>query len=334
MQPTESNESLGIYLKRSREEKNVSIEQVAYATRISLKMLRALEEDDHTALPASTFVRGYLQAYAKYVRLDTQDLLLRYQHHLATAPDAKRGAIRSHYLYVRERYQEKRRLVLVIVLFATMLAVAGTYFFLKSQREKRKQLAKTAEQIQKSEEAKPEITAPLLDTSATKGEPAKPAAPDKKAAEPEKAPPAPETKAPETKAPEAKAPEVKAEPAPAPPPPALPGESKNYALSLKAKEDVWLRFQTDSDEVRDLTLRTGKTMVLRANKVIKIFSGNLNAMTASLNGKELPNMASSKGVKSIVLPESEAGNYPPPLFPQFQPKLPGDGASQNSTKSP
>ena len=84
----EMNESLGSYLRRAREEKNVSVEQVAYATRISLKMLRALEEDDHTALPAPTFVRGYLQAYAKYVRIDTQDLLLRYQHHLATAPDA------------------------------------------------------------------------------------------------------------------------------------------------------------------------------------------------------------------------------------------------------
>jgi cytoskeletal protein RodZ len=152
LENNEMNESLGVFLKKAREEKNVSIEQVAYATRISLKMLRALEEDDHTALPAPTFVRGYLQAYAKYVRLDSQDLLLRYQHHLATAPDNKRGAIRSHYLYVRERYQEKRRMIFVIVLFAVLLSVAGAYIFLKSQRDKHKRLAKTAEQIQKSEE--------------------------------------------------------------------------------------------------------------------------------------------------------------------------------------
>ena len=129
----EMKESLGAHLKRAREEKNISIEQVAYATRISLKMLRALEEDDHTVLPAPTFVRGYLQAYAKYVRIDTQDLLLRYQHHLATAPESKRGALRSHYLYVRERYQEKRRLIFVIVLFAVMLSAAGAYFFQKTR---------------------------------------------------------------------------------------------------------------------------------------------------------------------------------------------------------
>ncbi len=212
----EMNESLGTYLKRSREGKNVSIEQVAYATRISLKMLRALEDDDHTSLPAPTFVRGYLQAYAKYVRLDTQDLLLRYQHHLATVPDSKRGAIRSHYLYVRERYQEKRRLVLVIALFALMLTVAGAYFFLKAQREKRKHLGKMAEMIQKSEEAKPTATATSVttstptetETSASKN--TTKAVTDKKAAEPAPIEPPPP-------------PAVVPPPAPTPPPPPPPG---------------------------------------------------------------------------------------------------------------
>ncbi len=319
---TEINESLGHYLKRSREEKNVSIEQVAYATRISLKMLRALEDDDHTALPASTFVRGYLQAYAKYVRMDTQDLLLRYQHHLATAPDAKRGAIRSHYLYVRERYQEKRRLVLVIVLFATMLSVAGTYFFLKSQREKRKHLARTAEQIQKSEAAPSEAPAKAADSAeqpakaASKEEPKPEPKPEEKKAEAAKAEPKPEPKAPEPPPPPVAA---KVE-TPPPPPPAEAGQSKNYVLNLKASEDVWFRYQTDEDDVKDLTLRSGKMLILRANKVVKIFSGNLNALKATLNGQEMPKLAKAMGTKSVVLPESESANYPLPLFPQFQAK--------------
>lgn len=322
MQSTEINESLGHYLKRSREEKNVSIEQVAYATRISLKMLRALEEDDHTALPASTFVRGYLQAYAKYVRIDTQDLLLRYQHHLATAPDAKRGAIRSHYLYVRERYQEKRRLVLVIVLFAAMLGVAGTYFFLKSQREKRKHLAKTAEQIAKSEP----VTEPAVSTAVELAVPPKTEAKMETKAE-AKTETKVETKT-EVKA-EAKAPPppppappaVETKTAVAPPPPAAAsGPQKNFVLTLRANDDVWFRYQTDTDDVKDLTLRAGKTMVLRADKVVKIFSGNLNAMKATLNGQEIAALAKATGVKSVVLPESEAPNYPLPLFPQFQTK--------------
>jgi len=89
-------ESLGSYLKRVREEKGISIEQVAYATRISLKMLAALEDDDHSALPAPTFVRGYLQAYAKDGHIDTQELRVRYQHHRAVAPETKRANLHSH----------------------------------------------------------------------------------------------------------------------------------------------------------------------------------------------------------------------------------------------
>ncbi len=353
MQPShEMNESLGTYLKRARAEKNVSIEQVAYSTRISLKMLRALEEDDHTSLPAPTFVRGYLQAYAKYVRLDTQDLLLRYQHHLATAPDAKRGAIRSHYLYVRERYQEKRRLVLVIVLFATMLSMAGAYSFLKAQREKHKRLAKTAEQIQKNDDLKPMIPPNIAAANFVTKETPKalePIVPERstqnvaKEIQPEKLPEAPEAVKPPKKQPIVSAPvEPVALPAPKPapvlPPVSAPDtkiteanlpadaarpkatETKTYHLLLKANEDVWFRFQTDEDEVKDLTLRNGKVMTLRANKVIKIFSGNLGAIKATLNGSEIASLAGTKGIKSVVLPENEAANYKLPLFPQFQAK--------------
>ena len=47
---TEENESLGGYLKRERKKRDISLEQVSYATRISLKMLSALEEDTHDVL--------------------------------------------------------------------------------------------------------------------------------------------------------------------------------------------------------------------------------------------------------------------------------------------
>lgn len=372
----ENLESLGAYLKKSREEKNVSIEQVAYATRISLKMLRALEEDDHTVLPAPTFVRGYLQAYAKYVRIDTQDLLLRYQHHLATAPDTKKGAIKSHYLYVRERYQEKRQLVLVIVLFATMLSVAGTYFLLKAKRERNKALAKQAEQIQKTDEANPTpsplllasttgtatgtatvssiatasatATATAKETVATKPAPPAPAPAPTPPPPPPAAvvtpPPAPVTPPPPVNPP--LNPPVK-KPEPALAEPAAPqaverpkDEARTYNVLLKASEDVWLRFQADDEPVRDLTLRQGKAMMLRADRVVKIFSGNLGAIKATMNGAAVENLASEPKSKSAVLPASETSKYPLPLFPQFQtktsaPKAPSEakptsGAPQDS----
>lgn len=349
------HEDLGSYLKRMRDERNISIEQVAYATRISLKMLRALEENDHTALPAPTFVRGYLQAYAKYAKLDAQDLLLRYQHQLATAPDTKKGAIRSHYLYVRERYQEKRRLVLVIVLFVAMLSVAGTYFLLKAKRERNKLLAQQAEQILKntatetatattapapgSTETKLDATAATTTAGATSttgtvaatatGSTSTSTAANASATSTNAAiskttasATAAATSTVATTAPKpTEAPKVDPklnEPVP-PQPVARTDEKKAYNLLLKAEEDVWIKFQTDQDEVKDLTLRAGKAMMLRANSVIKIFSGNLGALKATMNGAAISSLATGNRSKSVVLPESEASKYPLPLFPPANP---------------
>lgn len=388
----ESQESLGAFLKTKREESNVSIEQVAYATRISLKMLRALEEDDHRALPAPTFVRGYLQAYAKYVRMDTQDLLLRYQHHLATAPDSKKGAIKSHYLYVRERYQEKRRLVLVLVLFVAMLAVAGTYFALKHKREKNKELARQAEQFQKSDGSAGAVN-PAAPAIAAGAAAQAPAATATSTASETSAPPAatatathtststvsatatstaakapgtvpedvvPPRKPVEDRAPSPTSPGIHAinpsvvipsaapsenrAPEPALKEPTAPktvaraeetptainsNEAKAHNVLIKASEDVWLRFQTDDEGVRDLTLRSGKAIMLRANKVVKIFSGNLGALSATLNGQAIA-LGGDKKAKSVVLPASEAPNYKLPLFPQFQSKPAAAAGAANS----
>ena len=238
-----------------------------------------------------------------------------------------------------------------------MLSVAGAFFFLKAQRDKHKRLAHTADLIQKSEEQKP--AAPVAESPLAR-EAAKPSekSPEKavpeaakvteppksaekvpepvaKASEPPKAPVAvaPPPPAPAPKAPEPPKPAVAATPPASAAEAAKPTGDKTYQVVLKASEDVWFRYQTDEDEVKDLTLRSGKTMVLRANKVVKIFSGNLGAFRASLNGKELGPLGATKGVKSAVLPESEAANYKLPLFPQFQAKHAAKAAdaTQNSS---
>lgn len=382
MQETQNEqESLGTYLKKMREDRGISIEQVAYATRISLKMLRALEEDDQTALPAATFVRGYLQAYAKYTKLDSQDLLQRYQTHLASTPDPKQGAIRSHYLYARERYQEKRRLVLVIVLFATMLSVAGTYFLLKAKREKNKQIAQQAEQILKTNP--PSLEAFGINTSsatATETKAAEAKTETKIEAKPEAKPTETalatkvaekiektETKKSETATKtntltatasatkttsvtasatatktatitatkEATATATATTTATSTSFDQSKSEKKAYNLLLKAETDVWLRFQTDGDAVKDLTLRAGKGLMLRGDKVIKIFSGNLKAFKATLNGAPLAVLSSDPKAKSAVIPESETGNYPLPLFPQFTaPATKTDSSKKEKTEAP
>jgi cytoskeleton protein RodZ len=76
---TDEIESLGHYLRRERERRNISLKEVASNTRVREYFLRAMEEDRYDLLPASTFVKGFLHSYARYLGLDPNEILLRFQ---------------------------------------------------------------------------------------------------------------------------------------------------------------------------------------------------------------------------------------------------------------
>ena len=68
-------ESLGERLKRGREEKNISLDDVVQATKINKGILTAIENDQSEFLPPVVFVRGFIRNYARYVGLDERELL-------------------------------------------------------------------------------------------------------------------------------------------------------------------------------------------------------------------------------------------------------------------
>ena len=70
---------LGQLLQETREQKGVSLEQVEEATRIRQKFLKALEEENYTALPAEAYVKGFLRNYALYLGLDPEEVLALYE---------------------------------------------------------------------------------------------------------------------------------------------------------------------------------------------------------------------------------------------------------------
>lgn len=71
-------ESIGTYLRRERELRGLSLEEVADTTRIPLRSLEQLEAGDYAELPGDTFVRGFLRAYARAVGLSADEALARY----------------------------------------------------------------------------------------------------------------------------------------------------------------------------------------------------------------------------------------------------------------
>ena len=67
---------MGEKLRQAREERGISISEVAEQTRISPMYLESIEEDNYKPLPGGIFNKGFVKSYAKYVGLDEQEALL------------------------------------------------------------------------------------------------------------------------------------------------------------------------------------------------------------------------------------------------------------------
>ncbi len=73
----------GEELRRERILRQVTLEEIAAATRIQPRFLQALEEGNTAALPGGHFVRSFVRAYARHLGLDEERTLA---HYLAAEP--------------------------------------------------------------------------------------------------------------------------------------------------------------------------------------------------------------------------------------------------------
>ncbi len=67
--------SIGTQLRAAREAQSISLEEAAQVTRIKLHYLEALEADQFEDLPSTAQLRGFLRAYAEYLKIDAAELV-------------------------------------------------------------------------------------------------------------------------------------------------------------------------------------------------------------------------------------------------------------------
>src|ERR1700751_1342791 len=70
--------TFGERLKRERELREVTPEEVCKSTRIAPRFLEALENEQWDRLPGGVFGRGFVRSIARYLGLSEEDLLSEY----------------------------------------------------------------------------------------------------------------------------------------------------------------------------------------------------------------------------------------------------------------
>ena len=115
-------DSIGGLLKKERELRQISIEELAQTTRIPIRVLQNLEADRFEDLLGDVFVRGFVRSYARSLGIDKAPLLARYgAHHAPEEAPALMPAIAPPER--GRRYGVTCAVVVLLVLFTLALSV-------------------------------------------------------------------------------------------------------------------------------------------------------------------------------------------------------------------
>lgn len=74
----------GELLRQAREAKGLSINEIGLSLKISNRILSAIEQGDLSKLPAKTFLRGFVQSYAHYLKMNVEEVLEVFREEMGT----------------------------------------------------------------------------------------------------------------------------------------------------------------------------------------------------------------------------------------------------------
>lgn len=271
--------SAGVLLSNERVKRGISIQEAADYLKLSRKQVEALENDDYSSLPGTTFVRGFMRNYAKFLELDLEPIMAWLDSQVPnTAPDARPAAAVTPQgtTASTESHKEKDTAPATPAtanadtgsgiwkwLLPLLLVGAGLVWYQSQPSEATEantEAAAPAEAVAKE----PVATPPVAETAAT--------------------PPAPPAEAPQTSPPSAAA-------TPAVPPPvtattaaattttataapALPSNG-NHQLRLVMKQDSWMEIlDSKGERVVFGTQKAGKERIVEGTPPFKMTIGN------------------------------------------------------------
>ncbi len=270
--------SFGERLKRTRENRKITLEQVATATKISARMLKALEDEKFGELPGGIFNKGFVRSYARFLGIDEAQAVTDYLHASgeASQPPEAEGAELRAIAERKEKERERQRArdkglpwgltAAVLLLIALSLSVWGFY---SRERQNTQRVATHkptapagATEVQPAvPQSQPTLTA-VSDSSSS-------SQPNVTSAEPTG---------------------IQTASSPA----------DYFTVSIEANQDSWLTVTADGKQVFSDTLVASTTRSFQGQKQLVVRAGNAGGLEISFNGQKLPAAGEEGEVKILT----------------------------------
>ena len=301
--------SFGESMQREREMRTISLEEIAESTKISKRMLRALEEEDFAKLPGGIFNKGFVRAYAKYLGLDPEqavsDFLIAYSGFQAEAerapfgPAAAGPALGETISSIQAdaagpaQSSQGAGLVAAAVIFVIVLGAGG--FFFKYYQGKKASVAAVAVTTARSRArvARPEAVPPAnnQNPSADKASSAITSVLAATSAQPNEAAPS-ETSYPEL---------YKETSATLGDAPGGGKSTKKLSLEIRGKQESWVRITADGHILMEGMLLPSASRQFQAAKELVVKLGNASVVELSYNGKQVPSFPLDTKTKTVTI---------------------------------
>jgi cytoskeletal protein RodZ len=255
--------TFGEHLKREREMRGVSLDEISAATRIATRFLTAIEEEHWGLLPGGVFNRGFVRAVARYLGLDEENIIAEYAAAAGDRPTVpvwtgSPPAVTSEQPWLAWILAA---VVVLVLAWGAFFAVRRIFGWRASRRA-----AQIAAESAKSSSLQPALSSGTEPVPVST-EPAPTPAPDSTGMP--RGANSPLTPGADPKSPDASAP---------------------FELKVEAGETTRVTVEADTHRVFEGTMKAGEDRVFTARDKIQISAGDAGALLLELNGKTLAPM--------------------------------------------
>lgn len=256
-----TKDTFGESLKREREMRGVTLDEISAATRIAPRFLKAIETEQWDQLPGGVFNRGFVRAVARYLGLDEESIMAEY-----TLSVGDRQTVPVWTGSPPVVTPEQPWLAWIIAAALVLLLLVGGWFgtrrFLAWRAAKRAAQAAAvtaaASSASSGEAPKaPAEPAPANNTALSSGSQSAPAA--------------------------ASAAGADSTPGTAP----LPAVADRIELKIEAQKKTKVTVVADKDVVFDGTMKAGEDQYFSAEDHFQVSAKNAGALRLELNGKPI-----------------------------------------------
>jgi cytoskeleton protein RodZ len=280
--------AFGERLRREREMRDISLDDIAATTKIGTRLLRALEDEEFDLLPGGIFNKGYVRAYAKHVGIDEEQAVADYLQaaheaapasHVTADQDASNRFERSGY---EEASAGRRSTLPVVPLLIALVLIAGIAGGWRVYRDRQ------LERQQRDASAVTHDTAPQ--DSAPSAPATSPSTPERSSLTQasENRNDQPPTTLPGQNTTSPQGPTTPASLAPGAENAASSGGANAFELTIRPKDSAWVSIKSDGKFVVRGIIRPPDVKTIRASNQVVFWTGNAGAVEVSFNGKSVP----------------------------------------------